>query len=101
MPNSKRNIFLEYPLEPGNKGNQMSDSMHIPNSLRSAGKNLRKAFRTNLGEMSKMEFIRAWASLAYLFPGLHPDAFDDADSGWPRVLKPFAAEAWRRADEGQ
>ncbi len=23
------------------------------------------------------------------------------DSGWPRVLKRFAAEAWRRADVGE
>jgi hypothetical protein len=31
----------------------------------------------------------------------HPDGFEDADSGWPRVLKRFAAEAWRRADAGE
>lgn len=43
----------------------------------------------------------AWHSLAYLYPGLHPDGYDDPDSGWPRVLKKFAAEAWTRfeADE--
>ena len=35
------------------------------------------------------------------FPGLHPDGFDAADSGWPRILKPFAAEAWRRARAGE
>ena len=35
--------------------------------------------------------------MACLLPGRHPDG-DDADSGWPRVLKCFAAEAWRRAD---
>jgi hypothetical protein len=45
--------------------------------------------------------LRAWCSVAYLFPGLHPDGFEDADSGWPRVLKRFAAEAWRRADAGE
>jgi hypothetical protein len=45
--------------------------------------------------------LRAWNSVAYLFSGLHPDGFEDADSGWPRVLKYFAVEAWRRieADE--
>ena len=32
---------------------------------------------------------------------LHPDGFEDADSGWPRALKQFAAEAWRRADAGE
>ena len=36
-------------------------------------------------------------NVAYLFSGLHPDGFEDTDSGWPRVLKRFAAEAWRRA----
>jgi hypothetical protein len=33
--------------------------------------------------------------------GLHPDGFEAADSGWPRVLKSFDAEAWRRADAGE
>ena len=45
--------------------------------------------------------LRAWCSVAYLFPGLHPDGFEAADSGWPRVLKRFAAEAWRRAEAGE
>jgi len=25
--------------------------------------------------------VRAWSSVAYLFPGLHPDGFAAADSG--------------------
>lgn len=45
--------------------------------------------------------MRAWSAVAYLFPGLHPDGYDSPDSGWPRVLKPFAAEAWRRNDAGE
>ncbi len=49
----------------------------------------------------KSDFIRAWSSIAYLFLGLHPDGFEDADSGWPRVLRRFAAEAWRRAEAGE
>ena len=54
-----------------------------------------------LDAFSKRDFMRAWSAVAYLFPGLHPDGFEDDGSGWPRVLKPFAAEAWRRneADE--
>jgi hypothetical protein len=43
----------------------------------------------------------AWCAVAYAFPGLHPDGFDEPRSGWPRVLKRFAAEAWRRADAGE
>lgn len=50
---------------------------------------------------TKTDFIRAWSSIAYLFPGLHPDGFEDAESGWPRVLRRFAAEAWRRAEAGE
>ncbi|NOS99200.1 MAG: hypothetical protein HOP29_01070 [Phycisphaerales bacterium] len=40
-------------------------------------------------------------SLAYLFPGLHPDGFAEKDAGWPRTLRRFVAEAWRRADAGE
>ena len=39
--------------------------------------------------------------MAYLHPGLHPDGYESADSGWPRGLRRFAAEAWRRADAGE
>ena len=39
--------------------------------------------------------------MAYLHPSLHPDGYESADSGWPRVLRRFAAEAWRRADAGE
>ena len=45
--------------------------------------------------------LTAWHSLAYLYPGLHPDGYDEPDSGWPRRLKPFAAEAWTRAEAGE
>ena len=50
---------------------------------------------------SRKAEIQAWSSISYLYPGLHPDGYDDPDSGWPRALKKFAAEAWARfeADE--
>jgi hypothetical protein len=32
---------------------------------------------------------------------LYPDRFEDAESGWPRVLRRFAAEAWRRAEASE
>ena len=38
---------------------------------------------------------------ACFYCGLHPDGYEDAESGWPRVLHRFAAEAWRRADTGE
>jgi hypothetical protein len=46
-------------------------------------------------------FVRGCCSVAYVFPGLHPGGFDEAGSGWPRVLRPVAAEAWRRVSAGE
>jgi hypothetical protein len=45
--------------------------------------------------------VRAWSSVAYLFPGLHPDGFAAAASGWPRGWQRIAAEAWRRVEAGE
>ena len=45
--------------------------------------------------------LRAWCSVAHLFPGLHPDGFAAADSGWPRGWQRIAAEAWRRVEAGE
>jgi hypothetical protein len=79
----------------------MKNSIYIPNRLQSAGRELRLALNQPLAELPTETFVRAWCCVAYLFPGLHPDGFEEADSGWPRVLKRFAAEAWRRADAGE
>ena len=73
----------------------------VPNSMREAGQHLRIGFQRPASSLSKSEFVRAWSSIAYLFPGLHPDGFEDPDSGWPRVLKNLAAEAWKRAEAGE
>ena len=59
------------------------------------------ALTDSLERLPKPTFVRAWCSIAYLYPGLHPDGFDDADSGWPRAVKQFATEAWRRAEAGE
>ena len=74
---------------------------YIPDSARTAATQLRLALAQPLENLPRADFIRAWSSIAYLFPGLHPDGFEDADSGWPRVLRLFAAEAWRRAVAGE
>lgn len=79
----------------------MKIDLYVPDSLRSAGRQIRNTLGVPLEQLPKLSFVRAWCSLAYLFPGLHPDGFEDADSGWPRVLKRFAAEAWRRAEIGE
>jgi hypothetical protein len=79
----------------------MKTIAYIPNSLRSAGRAIRLAFQHPLDQLPRDQFIRAWSAIAYLFPGLHPDGYEDAESGWPPILKRFAAEAWRRADAGE
>jgi hypothetical protein len=77
----------------------MKSNIYVPNSMREAGRQVRQALPGATKRLSKRKFLRAWCSIAYLFPGLHPDGFDEPDSGWPPVLKRFAAEAWRRADD--
>jgi hypothetical protein len=79
----------------------MQNQIYVPNSMREAGRQVRLALARPVEQLSKGTFIRAWCSVAYLFPGLHPDGFEDPDSGWPPVLKRFAAEAWCRAEAGE
>jgi hypothetical protein len=79
----------------------MKSAVYIPNSPKAAGRQVRLALAGPLNCLPKTDFLRAWCSVAYLFPGLHPDGFEDADSGWPRVVRRFAGEAWRRADAGE
>lgn len=88
---------------PGLSGRAPNTSTGIRNTvpLRLAEKHLGFAFKKGLHSLTKKEFIRGWCSLSFLYPGLHPDGFEDADSGWPRVLQRFAAEAWRRAESGE
>ena len=50
--------------------------------------------------MSGCPLTTGFGKSSILFPGLHLDGFEDSDSGWPRVLKPFATEAWRRFENG-
>lgn len=78
----------------------MKITTFVPASPGVAGAQLHLASLEPLHHLARGEFVRAWSSIAYLFPGLHPDGFDAPDSGWPRSLMPFAAEAWRRSDGG-
>lgn len=78
-----------------------SPVVFVPASLRVASRELRFALAAPLEQLPKLDFVRAWCSVAYLFPGLHPDGFEHTDSGWPRSLRRFATEAWRRAEAGE
>jgi hypothetical protein len=79
----------------------MSTCIYIPSSLKVAGRQAWLALGQPLDRLSKKEFVRAWCSVAYLYPGLHPDGFEEPDSGWTKALRRFAAEAWRRANIGE
>jgi DNA (cytosine-5)-methyltransferase 1 len=79
----------------------MDAYIYIPASLRAAGRQLRLAEGGSLERLRKREFLRAWCSIHYLFPGLHPDTFFTAQADWPKRLKSFAAEAWRRFQAGE
>jgi len=101
MPNADRKVFLEKTPEPGKTTGEMNDLVHIPQSLRAAAKDLRMTFATNLGGLSKPAFIRVWSSVAYLFPNLHPDGYEDKESGWPKALRRIADEAYRRLEDDE
>lgn len=79
----------------------MESITYVPNSLRSAGRELRHSFADTLERLPHEQFVHVWSAVAYLFPGLHPDGYEDANNGWPRVLRRFAAEAWHRANAGE
>ena len=80
---------------------EMSTFVSVPNTLRGAGREIRRAFSAQLDQLPKPDFLRAWCAVAHAFPGLHPDGYEDEGSGWPRALRRFAAEAWRRAEAGE
>jgi hypothetical protein len=73
---------------------------YIPKSLQEAESLLQAASGTPVRELGEQNFVRAWCSVSFLNPGLHPDDFDAKESGWPRKLRVFAKEAWRRFEAG-
>jgi hypothetical protein len=79
----------------------MSINLIVPSTLRDARGELRRAFAARLEQLQKPAFIRARWAVAYAFPGLHRDGYEEPESGWPRVLEPFAAGARRRAKAGE
>jgi len=51
-----------------------------------------------LDRVKDLTLVRGYHQIFEQYPGLHPDGFDDADSGWPEELRPVCAEMWRRAE---
>jgi len=77
----------------------MKDRIYIPPSRQAAETHLREALAGRLETMTPVEFMKAYCSLAYLYPGFHPDGMDDWEG--PQDVLPVAREAWRRAEAGE
>lgn len=122
-----RVLIMSSALLPKNPSAMEAPIQFIPRNEREALQWLIPALDRPLSDMPHAEFMRAWSSIAYLYGGLHPDAATDhgeeisyeddgpdrfrmieprlispfyVESGWPLVLAPLAAEAWRREDLG-
>jgi len=77
----------------------MKDCIYIPPSAATAEGHLRSALASKLETLSKQEFMKAYCSVAFLYPGFHPDDWEDWEG--PAEIKPLLAEAWRRAEAGE
>jgi hypothetical protein len=51
-----------------------------------------------LKTIKDLTLLRGYHQIFEQYPGLHPDGFDDTDSGWPEELKPVCEEMWRRTE---
>lgn len=74
----------------------MKERIYLPPSAATAERHLRSTLGSKLESLPKHAFMKAYCSVAYLYPGFHPDAWED----WagPAEIKPLLAEAWRRAE---
>ena len=79
----------------------MTTQAYIPQSIEEAKRHLSDAFDSPVDQLSLNAFEQVWSSVCFLNPGLHPDGYEDGDSGWPEALRKFAAEAWRRFNAGE
>ncbi len=73
--------------------------IYIPPSEKRAKKHLQRALAGKLETLPTGDFMKAYCSLAYLYPGFNPDAIEDWDG--PQEMLTVAKEAWRRAEAGE
>ena len=79
----------------------MKHSYPVPSPIGDAEAHFIVGDTSALSELTTEDFVARWSTIAYLQPGLHPDGYDCADSGWPEHVRPYAVEAWRRYDRGE
>ncbi len=57
----------------------------------------------NIGQLNSVKDLTLIKGYHHIFEheqnyGLHPDGFNELESGWPEELRPICAEMWRRVD---
>src|SRR5216684_9314647 len=78
----------------------MKTYIYIPPSEVTAKRHVSEVLDKTPRTLPKKVFMRAWCSVSWLYPGLHPDGYESRGSGWPKALKPLASEAFRRRGAG-
>lgn len=74
--------------------------IYLPTSIEDAEHQLMLCKGISAEQLDGEAFVRVWCSISFLNPGLHPDDFDSEDGGWSPDLRNYAAEAWRRYENG-
>ena len=82
----------------GKLNRQQRSYVYVPPSVKVAERHVREAIAGRVRTMVRRKFLKAYCSFAYLYPGFHPDCWEDWDG--PRDFAPLAEEAWRRAEAG-
>jgi len=54
-----------------------------------------------LDSLKSLTLMKGYHQIFEQYPGLHPDGFDDNESGWPNSLKMICAEMWRRVEDSE
>lgn len=73
----------------------------IPRDEADARSRLASLTSVDISSAGRALFLRGWHALFWLFPGLHPDGFDEDWEGEFEAYRPLAAEAFRRAEAGE
>lgn len=105
IPSRCRDFFLAKPHYKCSYEHMLHliDHPPVPESKLEAATCLRRVLRkrNSLPGVGHGEFLKAWSSIAYLMPGLHPDESGHEDGGWPVGWRCLADEAFRRSDIGE
>ena len=77
------------------------DAWLIPRDEADARTRLAALTSVEMSSAGRARFLQGWHALFWLFPGLHPDGFDEDWEGEFEAYRPLAAEAFKRAEAGE